>query len=299
MAYQVNEDNVPYLRFTGPQRLDKTLHTLEGILKGVAADGVLHPKEIRALDRWLDDNREHEHRHPFSEISGALRTALADDTMTAEEVDDILWLCARFTTQNDYFDTITSDMQRLHGIMAGCILDGEISVDELCRLQDWMDEREHLRSYYPYDELQALILSVLRDKRIDEKEQKTLKHFFSEFLSYINHRTVTPLAQCADVRLVGVCAVNPDVTFSGKGFCFTGASKRASRAELSEVVNSHGGRVCLRVSGDVDYLIVGGNGNACWAFSCYGRKVEQAMKLRREGVRLLIVHECDFWDAVQ
>ncbi len=45
--------------------------------------------------------------------------------------------------------------------------------------------------------------------------------------------------------------------------------------------------------------MVGAKGNPCWAFACYGRKVEEAMALRKAGNRLLIVHENDFFDALE
>ncbi len=48
----------------------------------------------------------------------------------------------------------------------------------------------------------------------------------------------------------------------------------------------------------VHYVVIGAEGNQCWAYSCYGRKVEKAIKLRKEGVRVVIVHELDFHDAV-
>jgi hypothetical protein len=48
---------------------------------------------------------------------------------------------------------------------------------------------------------------------------------------------------------------------------------------------------------ELDYLIVAAERSLSWAFSCYGRKVEAAMALRRAGARLAIVHETDFWDA--
>ena len=49
----------------------------------------------------------------------------------------------------------------------------------------------------------------------------------------------------------------------------------------------------------MDYLIVGADGNPCWAFACYGRKIEKAMELRKAGARIALVHESDFHDAVQ
>jgi hypothetical protein len=48
----------------------------------------------------------------------------------------------------------------------------------------------------------------------------------------------------------------------------------------------------------MNYLVVCDGGSPLWAFSSYGRKVEQAYTLRKKGHRVMIVHEADFWDAV-
>ena len=53
------------------------------------------------------------------------------------------------------------------------------------------------------------------------------------------------------------------------------------------------------VSPKTDYLIVGNAGNPCWAFACYGRKIEDAIRLRKDGAKVVIVNETDFWDAVE
>ena len=81
-------------------------------------------------------------------------------------------------------------------------------------------------------------------------------------------------------------------------FCFTGESTKFSRQELAETVVRLGGSVVGSVSGKTDFLVVGSDGNPCWAFACYGRKIEKAMALRREGARITLVHENDFHDAV-
>jgi hypothetical protein len=49
---------------------------------------------------------------------------------------------------------------------------------------------------------------------------------------------------------------------------------------------------------DTNYLVVGNKGNPCWVYSCYGRKVEKAVELRKAGHKIMIIHEDDFWDAV-
>jgi hypothetical protein len=60
-----------------------------------------------------------------------------------------------------------------------------------------------------------------------------------------------------------------------------------------------GGIFSNRLTKKVDYLVVGAEGNPCWAYACYGRKVEQATKYRKQGYKVLIVHEYDFWDALE
>jgi hypothetical protein len=87
--------------------------------------------------------------------------------------------------------------------------------------------------------------------------------------------------------------------FSGKVFCVTGSSPRASRREIETVITQLGGKPHPRVVSDLDYLVVAAERTYSWAFSCYGRKVEAAMTLRRAGAPLTIVHESDFWDAAE
>jgi len=97
---------------------------------------------------------------------------------------------------------------------------------------------------------------------------------------------------------VGLCAVCPEITFSGNKFCFTGTSFKYTRSEFFQLVKQLGGEVVNSVSAKLDYLIIGADGNPCWAYACYGRKVEKAAELRKTGSRLLLVHENDFHDAV-
>ena len=102
----------------------------------------------------------------------------------------------------------------------------------------------------------------------------------------------------AKYSVAGICAVCPTIEFSEKLFCFTGESYRAKRADIVSVIEQLGGKARSSVSAKTDYLIVGNAGNSCWAYACYGRKIEEAMALRKEGAKVVIVNETDFWDAV-
>ena len=64
------------------------------------------------------------------------------------------------------------------------------------------------------------------------------------------------------------------------------ASEATTKRELQRVVEEKEGVVENNVVKALDYLVIGAHGNECWAYSAYGRKVEQAIELRKSGARL-------------
>lgn len=289
-----NED---YYKFTGKQRLQKSVHSLHGILLGIGADGVVVNKEVSSLVNWLKDHLEFKDKHPFSEVIPTLSGALSDGVLDDEELQDLLWLTERISSESDYWDEITADMQELQGFLQGILADGIIKKSELVSLSEWVDEKKHLRSCWPYDELESVIAYVLQDGIIDDQEHAALLDLFGEFVGDTTRKAVGSLDR--DTSVSGVCAFDPEIKFTDKNFCFTGKSDRGTRSELQLKVNDLGGVFQKDVTKKADYLIVGAAGNPCWAYACYGRKIEKAIDFRRKGQKLLIVHEYDFWDAVE
>lgn len=161
-----------------------------------------------------------------------------------------------------------------------------------------MDDNEQLRTCWPFAELESLLLEVRRDKKIDDRERQLLLTFFSEWTTIRGNRSLNIPLNEVNVPITGLCAVCPEVDLEERVFCFTGASLKATRKQFQKIVEDKGGTFHPRVTKDLDYLVIGGDGNPCWAFACYGRKVEQAVALRKEGAKLLLVHEADFWDAI-
>ena len=91
----------------------------------------------------------------------------------------------------------------------------------------------------------------------------------------------------------------PEVAFDGRVFTFTGTSTKATRKQIVDQITGLGAEFSPNVTSQTHYLVVGAGANPCWAFSCYGRKVEKAIEVRKSGGAILIVHESDFWDAVE
>jgi NAD-dependent DNA ligase len=293
----MHQDHAPYFMFTGKARIERSINSLLGIIEGIAIDHEINSEELDFLAIWMEDHQQLRDRHPFNEIIPAVERALDDHVLTDEEHQDIVWLCRRLTS-DEFFDSATADIQRLHAVVGGIVADTRITEKELRGLGEWIDDHDHLRGRWPYDEIGSLVTTVLADQKIDAQEHEMLFRYFSEFVALLDDRAIKSPPVKHEGSVVGLCAVCPEIVFQDSVFCFTGASARYPRAKLKEMVESFGGQVSNSPSKKVDYLIIGADGNPCWAYACYGRKVEKAVELRRAGVKLMIIHESDFHDAV-
>ena len=81
----INSDNIEYYSFSLPQRLDKAMHTLEGIMMGLSFDNKVDEKEVRFLKDWLEDNAKYAEFHPFNEVYPVIKEALADGIIDEDE----------------------------------------------------------------------------------------------------------------------------------------------------------------------------------------------------------------------
>lgn len=290
-------DHHGYFKFTGRSRLEKSINSLIGVIEGISADSIINKAEIEFLNLWLSEHQELKDCHPYNELLPVVENAIADRILTSDEKQDILWLCEKLRS-TEFFDKTTADIQRLHAILGSIAADGIITEAELRGLSDWLSDHEHLKTSWPYEEVGSLITGILSDKKIDNTEQNLLKEFFTEFTSVLDSRTIVSPKLTINGNILGLCAVCPEITFSGSKFCFTGTSHKYTRSEFAGLIKRVGGEVVNSVSAKLNYLIIGADGNPCWAYACYGRKVEKAVELRKSGSHLLLVHENDFHDAV-
>lgn len=297
----LNVEDMAYIKFMGKANFEKALNSLVGIIQGISADAQINSLETEEIQNWCLLQNDFQHLYPFKEIVPLVKESLSDGILSQEEIDDIFWLCNNYLNTNHYYDVITSDLHTLHGILYGILSDGKINYTELEYLKAWLNDHYHLETMFPYDEIYSLLHTVMEDGVLNSHEEKLLKVFFSDFVdtssSYnINLDEIHELKK--EMNVSGICALGPNIEFDGKLFCFTGTSSRMKRTEIEEVIVSRGGSFNNGVKKNTDYLIVGSEGNPCWAFSCYGRKIEQAIGLRKQGKNIIIAHEVDFWDAI-
>ncbi len=295
----MNED---YRKFTKPAELHKAVNTLSGIVAGITTDAKINENEINELTNWCLLHAHLENRHPFNELLPMIRTAYEDGIISSEESNDIIWLCNNFVSNESYYDLTTSSLQFLFGLLQGIMADGELSDAEIKHLQTWLSANSFLSGCYPFDEIESLVSSILLDGIITDDEKDMLMAFIGEFvdttMSYnINQPHLDELKE--KYTISGVCAICQEIDFTNSIFCFTGESTKATRKEISDIITSNGGVFKNNLTKKTDYLVVGNAGNPCWAYSCYGRKIEQAVQMRKDGSRIKIINEVDFWDILE
>ncbi len=294
-----NSNDINYKVFTGKQITDKAIHTLKGLLIGIKMDGSINTREVNELNLWADKHIELISKNPFREFINAIKEAANGDGITMDVIEDLYWLSQKYEGDYYYYDALTSDLQILQGICHGILADGKIHDNEIMALNSWLDNHEHLINHYPYDEIRGLLLNILSDKKIDENERTTLMAYFTQFVNIQDKEVFNKVKkETEEVKISGLCTSDPSVTFEGKSFCITGVLKRGNRSQLQNDIKKLGGNIHSSISSKTDYLVVGDNGNQAWAFSCYGRKVEAAMNLRKEGHKIIIIHEFDFCDIL-
>ena len=270
-------------------------HELEGLLIGITADHSIEPQEQQRLEAWLGANQLYADFHPFSEIAAHVSAALADGRLDQEECEDLLYVLSKYTTVNPHFDQLRGGLQVLMGVFAGAAADGQITRDEVRQLQSWVEQWAHLKGLWPYDECESLVLALISGKQVQQAAERLIA--LAAQFPIGGHMDGTS-GESLPLLIGGVCAVDPQIVFNAMQFVFTGASVRASRDAMERRVERLGGVPAKTVTREVDYLVVCEAGSPYWAYSCYGRKVEKAYNLRRQGHHVQIVHEVDFWSAV-
>lgn len=300
MSYSEFEN---YSFFTSPQELHKAINTLKGILLGIQVDSTISENEIWELAYWCKSHQHLENKHPFKELLPLIDEACEDGIITAEETSDILWLCNNIVSpEKPYYDVITSSLQQLNGIVIGIMADGRINDEEIYSLRDWVIQNDYLSGSYPFDEIEGLISSILLDGKIDESEREILTAFLGNFIDTrisVNNSSKDLDALKQKYSISGICSICQEIAFSGNVFCFTGRSNHATRNDIAKIITEHGGIFKNNITKTTRYLIVGVDDNPCWAYSCYGRKIEEAVKLRKNGQKLSIISEIDFWDVLE
>jgi len=195
-----------------------------------------------------------------------------------------------FVRQSAAFrNDLNRSLGALIGIAQGLLCDGHLNDQEISFLNEWLRENENISLSWPGDVIHQRVKAALQDGVVTEQERG---HLMQTLLQLVGG-TLDELAEATHVTELVFDEVQ-NLEFRDARFCLTGEFVFAPRSTCAEAIERRGGIVTSAVTKKVQYVVVGGLGSAEWKHGSFGTKLEQAMKLKREGAPLRIVHE-DKW----
>lgn len=276
-------------RFMGKAIIDKQVNCYLGFLEGLILDGSINEREIDALIAWNNNNPDILANPPFDILLSTLNKIYTKEGFDPIQQERFILLINAFKSEK-YYRGDTSDIQRLHGLLAGIACDCTLNEVELINLNQWLKAHEYLEDDEFFRDIYALLRPIRTGKPLTATVINNILKQIKKYVDTDNHGT---LKQCVDAN------ENPDfhhgsIGCAGKKFCFTGASDRYSKKEWKSVVEQKGGLFVDDLSNTVDYLVICNKGNKAWAHVSYGRKFESARKMQVNGFPILIITEDAF-----
>jgi hypothetical protein len=190
-------------------------------------------------------------------------------------------------TDRKAFDILT-------GLALGVLSDGELTEKEALFLASWIESNSHI---LPHKFIKSL-LPIIRLASVGHELSSEDLSCITKILESIAFGG-TPTSSLKSAPLIGTpCPLIFDeiefseIKFSGLEFIFTGNFSCGSKKGLMDRTTAHGAIArSANPTKQTDYVVVGAQGSEQWAYSGLGRKVEQALKLRDESCKLLIIRE--------
>lgn len=178
----------------------------------------------------------------------------------------------------------------LIGLSKGLSADGNVSQAEAEFLQTWLIQNQHSQNPIILN-LLGKVSDMLQDGVLDQEESAELLS-----LLHVISGDKTAVGEVAKTSTLPICSPPPKITFPGKTFLFTGTCAFGTRKQCEAAIATLGGSNAARVTHGLHYLILGTYVTDSWAHESFGRKIETAMKYRRDGLPVSIVTE-EHWIA--
>lgn len=191
-----------------------------------------------------------------------------------------------------YINDLKRSCGALMGIAQGVLCDRHLSDSEIRFLNDWLEKNDAIAYEWPGDVLYERVRGALADGVITEDERQHLVQTLQQLIG----GALEDLADSTHVTSLAFDGVPPRIEFPDYSFCLTGEFVFAPRSKCQMEIEARGGIISSSVTKKLHYLVVGGLGSVEWKHGSFGLKIERAVKNRRGGLPVRIVHE-DVWVA--
>lgn len=190
---------------------------------------------------------------------------------------------------------LTRAAQTLIGICAGLTADGKLNDAEIAFIRTWLTENVEVTTIWPGNAISSRIEQIMEDGIITDDERADLIELLQQLSGneFAETGSATPAGPAVPYDNV------TEITFAGRSFCLTGTFFFGTRAACEKALVELGAEPVSKVSGKLDYLIVGSGCSEQWANTTYGRKIETAIERKQRYGQPLIVSEKSWVEAVK
>lgn len=281
-------DMVGYYCFE--RNLRKAAMSLKGILRGVVADSRLSELEVLYLDVWLKSQAHLRDNPDAIDLIDAIGDILSDGVISKDEEEDLMQLIEDMIEFGSYPEGgVVDRVNEFLGIVSGVVADDSINSREMLVLINWMEQNKDLHNSFP---ISLIVSNFDQMKACADRESysemtfRLLKKISGARFSETGSSDAHPLSFIED-ELSGI-------DHSGKRVCISGGFDLGSRDDVCAIAEARGYTIMGAVSGRTDYLVFGSQVSPDWGVSSFGRKIENAVRLRAEGKPVRIISE-DQW----
>ncbi len=150
--------------------LTEALLTLEGLLYGISADGIISDKELAKLKNWKKQHFDTIRHHPVGDLFSIIDSTTEGRILLEHEREFIEQFCQQYGACEDEDDQVLCDSIRLKGYIEGILMDKKIYEAEIRSLRTWLMERPHLKTLSVYSEILDNLENFIQGRQISSEE---------------------------------------------------------------------------------------------------------------------------------
>lgn len=186
-------------------------------------------------------------------------------------------------------------IELLLGMVTGIVADQQLHDMEIKFLASWLAENKYAASVWPGCVIAQRIQLVMEDGVITDEERSNLLETLQQMAVNDFSNTGSAAPEVLQLPLQD----DGHVDIRDQHICLTGEFIFGTRSACEKISQAAGALPTSTITKKVAYLIIGTNVSPHWAHTSYGRKIEQAIELQKNGHPIRIISERKWNDSMQ
>jgi len=186
-------------------------------------------------------------------------------------------------------NNISKAIDQLSGMCAGILADGSVSETEARFFYDWVKKYASYEPVWPFTDILSRLDRIFSDGLISEEERHELKNIMEQITG---KGLQSEPSETFSSELPLDSPLPEQIIFEGHEFIPTGRFAFGTRQKVADMITMRHGIVKDGFpTRSTRYLVIGVFASRDWYHTNYGRKIERAVELRRDGCPISIIPE--------